>query len=122
MGSPLFRVGSHGRAAGLEHRCGGLWGPASAGDLDRSKALLATPGREAATVTAFIEGLKAHGGAATNIRQVACGMGVRSGSRDPNVSTAVALDNGHKGVASDRTEGDADGAPEGRRIPQRPTQ
>jgi transposase len=44
-------------------------------DLDRSKALFATPGREAATVTAFVDDLKAHGGAAANIREVACDMG-----------------------------------------------
>ena len=44
-------------------------------DLERSKALFATPGREAATVATFVDDLQAHGGAAANIREVACDMG-----------------------------------------------
>ncbi len=38
-------------------------------DMDKSKVLFATPGKDAATLTAFKEDLKAHAGAAENIKQ-----------------------------------------------------
>lgn len=43
-------------------------------DLDRSKVLFATPGKDAATVKAFKEDLVAHGGSATKIQDVSCDM------------------------------------------------
>jgi len=44
-------------------------------DLDRAKALFATPGRDAETVGAFAADLRAHGGDPTKVREVACDMG-----------------------------------------------
>jgi len=43
-------------------------------DMDKSKVLFATPGKDAATLTAFREDLEAHGGRAENIRQACCDM------------------------------------------------
>ncbi len=43
-------------------------------DMDKSKVLFATPGKDAATLTAFKEDLKAHAGAAENIKQACCDM------------------------------------------------
>jgi transposase len=43
-------------------------------DMDRSKVLFAVPGKDAATVTAFQEDLKAHGGSAAHVTQACCDM------------------------------------------------
>ena len=43
-------------------------------DMDKSKVLFATPGKDAATLTAFKEDLEAHGGQAQNIKQTCCDM------------------------------------------------
>ena len=43
-------------------------------DMDRSKVLFATPGKDAATLTAFKEDLMAHGGHPENIKQACCDM------------------------------------------------
>jgi transposase len=43
-------------------------------DMDKSKVLFATPGKDAATLTAFKEDLEAHGGRAENIKQACCDM------------------------------------------------
>jgi transposase len=43
-------------------------------DMDKSKVLFATPGKDAATLKTFKEDLKAHGGQAENIKQACCDM------------------------------------------------
>ncbi len=43
-------------------------------DMDKSKVLFATPGKDAATLTAFKEDLQAHGGRPENIKQACCDM------------------------------------------------
>jgi transposase len=43
-------------------------------DMDRSKVLFVTPGKDAATLTAFKDDLEAHGGTAGQIEQVCCDM------------------------------------------------
>lgn len=43
-------------------------------DMDHSKVLFATPGKDAATLSAFKEDLEAHGGAAANVTQACCDM------------------------------------------------
>jgi len=43
-------------------------------DMDRSKVLFATPGKDAATLTAFKDDLEAHGGSAEHIEQACCDM------------------------------------------------
>jgi transposase len=43
-------------------------------DMDRSKVLFATPGKDSATVTAFKSDLEAHGGHPENIKQACCDM------------------------------------------------
>lgn len=43
-------------------------------DMDKSKVLFATPGKDAATLTAFKEDLEIHGGAAENIKHACCDM------------------------------------------------
>jgi transposase len=43
-------------------------------DMDKSKVLFATPGKDAATLTAFKKDLEAHGGRAENIKQACCDM------------------------------------------------
>ena len=43
-------------------------------DMDKSKVLFATPGKDAATLKTFKEDLEAHGGLAENIRQSCCDM------------------------------------------------
>ena len=43
-------------------------------DMDRSKVLFATPGKDAATLNAFKDDLEAHGGSAGQIEQACCDM------------------------------------------------
>ena len=43
-------------------------------DMDKSKVLFATPGKDAATLTAFKDDLEAHGGEAEDIKQACCDM------------------------------------------------
>ncbi len=43
-------------------------------DMDRSKVLFATPGKDAATLKAFKDDLEAHGGCADQIKQACCDM------------------------------------------------
>lgn len=43
-------------------------------DMDESKVLFATPGKDAGTLEAFKEDLEAHGGRAENIREACCDM------------------------------------------------
>ena len=43
-------------------------------DMDKSKVLFATPGKDAATVTEFKKDLEAHGGSPENIKQACCDM------------------------------------------------
>ena len=43
-------------------------------DMDRSKVLFATPGKDAATLTAFKEDLEAHGGDAGKVKRACCDM------------------------------------------------
>jgi transposase len=43
-------------------------------DMDKSKVLFATPGKDAATLKAFEEDLEAHGGCAEQIKQACCDM------------------------------------------------
>ncbi len=43
-------------------------------DMDKSKVLFATPGKDAATVTEFKKDLAAHGGSPENIKQACCDM------------------------------------------------
>jgi transposase len=43
-------------------------------DMKKSKVLFATPGKDAATLSAFKEDLRAHGGDAANIKQTCCDM------------------------------------------------
>jgi transposase len=43
-------------------------------DMDRSKVLFATPGKDAATLTAFKEDLEAHGGRPGQIKHACCDM------------------------------------------------
>ena len=43
-------------------------------DMDKSKVLFATPGKDATTLTAFKEDLQAHGGRPENIKQACCDM------------------------------------------------
>lgn len=43
-------------------------------DMEASKVIFATPGKDAATVTAFLEDLKAHGGKSESIKEACCDM------------------------------------------------
>ena len=43
-------------------------------DMEKSKVLFATPGKDAATATSFKEDLQAHGGRPENIKQACCDM------------------------------------------------
>ena len=43
-------------------------------DMAASKVIFATPGKDSATVTAFLEDLKAHGGKPEHIREACCDM------------------------------------------------
>jgi transposase len=43
-------------------------------DMDESKVLFATPGKDSATLTAFKEDLEAHGGRAEQIKEACCDM------------------------------------------------
>jgi transposase len=43
-------------------------------DMDRSKVLFATPGKDAATLTAFKEDLESHGGCSGHIKDACCDM------------------------------------------------
>ena len=66
-------------------------------DMDKSKVLFATSGKDAATVSAFKDDLEAHGGAAGNIRQACCDMSQAyiRGIEDTFDNAAITFDKFH---------------------------
>ena len=66
-------------------------------DMDKSQVLFATPGRDAATLTAFKEDLEAHGGDAGSIKQVCCDMSPAyiRGIEDTFEEAAITFDKFH---------------------------
>ena len=66
-------------------------------DLERSKALFATPGRDAETVGAFAADLHAHGGDPSPVTEVACDMGAGfiTGAREHLPNAKLTLDQFH---------------------------
>jgi transposase len=66
-------------------------------DMDASKVLFVTPGKDAATLNAFKEDLEAHGGCAQNIRQVSCDMSPAfiHGTEDTFENASITFDRFH---------------------------
>ncbi len=66
-------------------------------DMDKSKVLFATPGKDAATVTAFKGDLEAHGGDVGNITQTCCDMSPAyiRGIEDTFKDAAITFDKFH---------------------------
>jgi transposase len=66
-------------------------------DMDNSKVLFATPGKDAQTVTAFKKDLEAHGGSAQNIKQACCDMSAAfiRGIEDTFGNAAITFDKFH---------------------------
>jgi transposase len=66
-------------------------------DMDKSKVIFVTPGKDAATVSEFKEDLEAHGGAAENIKQACCDMSPAyiRGIEDTFDNAAITFDKFH---------------------------
>jgi len=66
-------------------------------DMDNSKVLFVTPGKDAATVTEFKKDLEAHGGAVENVTQACCDMSQAyiRGIEDTFDNAAITFDKFH---------------------------
>jgi transposase len=66
-------------------------------DMDASQVIFATPGKDAATLTAFKEDLEAHGGDAGNIKHACCDMSPAyiRGIEDTFENAAITFDKFH---------------------------
>ena len=78
-------------------------------DMDRSKVLFATPGKDAATLTAFKEDLEAHGGCSGHIKDACCDMSPAfiRGIEDTFENSSITFDKFHV-IKGNRSPGESD--------------